>query len=128
MALRVRPLSAEEAAKVERLARSQTAPVRLARRDWVVKLSAEGATAPAIARRLGMSEKMARQWVERFNAEGPEGLDDRPRAGRPRAYDERERGRVIAKARGLPPKPEGAEAPPTCHWTLDRLQAELNKD
>lgn len=35
---------------------------------------------------------------------------------------------VIAKARGLPPKPAGVEVPPTCHWTLDRLQEELNKD
>jgi transposase len=35
---------------------------------------------------------------------------------------------VIAKARGLPPKPEGDEVPPTCHWTLDGLEAELNKE
>jgi transposase len=35
---------------------------------------------------------------------------------------------VIAKARSLPPKPTEGEVPPTCHWTLDRLQAELAKD
>jgi transposase len=35
---------------------------------------------------------------------------------------------VIAKARSLPPKPAEGEVPPTCHWTLDRLQAELAKD
>ncbi|HEV2122281.1 MAG TPA: hypothetical protein VGW38_05860 [Chloroflexota bacterium] len=34
----------------------------------------------------------------------------------------------MAKARSLPPKPEGEEVPPTCHWTLDLLQRELNKD
>jgi transposase len=38
---------------------------------------------------------------------------------------------VIAKARSLPPKPadgEEGEVPPTCHWTLDRLQVELAKE
>jgi transposase len=35
---------------------------------------------------------------------------------------------VIAKARALPPKPEGAEVPLTCHWTLDGLTAELNRE
>ncbi len=35
---------------------------------------------------------------------------------------------VIAKARGLPPKPAEGEVPPTCHWTLGRLQQELVQD
>lgn len=60
-----------------------------------------------------------------------DGLDDAPRSGRPRTYPEDVYSRVVAKARGLPPKPaEGdadGEVPPTCHWTLDRLQAELAK-
>jgi transposase len=68
--------------------------------------------------------------MERFNAAGLDGLDDAPRAGRPRTYPEDAYSRVIAKARELPPKPaEGeGELPPTCHWTLDRLQAELAKE
>ena len=35
---------------------------------------------------------------------------------------------MVAKARGLPPKPADVEVAPTCHWTLDRLQAELAKE
>jgi transposase len=35
---------------------------------------------------------------------------------------------VIAKARGLPPQPADGEAPPTGHWTLDRLPQEVAKD
>jgi transposase len=37
---------------------------------------------------------------------------------------------VVAKARSVPPKPAAGagEVRPTCHWTVDRLQAELAKD
>jgi hypothetical protein len=55
-------------------------------------------------------------------------LDDARRAGRLRTFPEDAYSRVIAKARGLPPKPEQAEVPPTCHWTLGRLQAKLAKE
>jgi hypothetical protein len=51
-----------------------------------------------------------------------------PRLCRPRTYDEDTDSRVIAKARGLPPRPTDGDVPPTCHWTLDRLQQELAKD
>ena len=128
MALFVRELTAEERAQIERLVRAEAAPVRLVRRARIVKLSAEGVTAPAVAERLGLSEKTARLWVRRFDADGLAGLDDAPRCGRPPTYTEEQRGRVIAKARGLPPPPDGGAVPPTCHWTLDRLEAELGKD
>jgi transposase len=128
MALYVRDLTDEERAKLARLARSQTAPVRLARRAEIVLRSAAGATAPAIARGLGLADKTVRAWVERFNAAGLEGLDDAPRPGRPPTYTEEHRGRAVAKARGLPPKPAEGDVPPTCHWTLDRLAAELNRE
>jgi transposase len=131
MALRVRELTKEEQAKIERLVSSQTAPVRLVRRAWIVKLSSEGASALEIARRLEVAEKVPRLWIRRFNVQGLDALDDAPRSGRPETYTEEEKSRVIAKARGLPPKPEGPEGqelPPTCHWTLDLLERELNKE
>lgn len=128
MALRVREVTDEERAKLARLVRAQTAPVRLVARARLVLLALEGLTAPQVAARAGVSAKTARQWITRFNAAGLAGLDDAPRAGRPRTYAEPERGAVIAKARSLPPKPEGMAVPPTGHWTLDRLQEELAKD
>jgi len=128
MALHVRALTEEERTKIERLTRAQTAPVRLARRAQIIQLAADHLTVPRIARRLDMSEKAVRQWVTRFNQAGLDGLDDAPRAGRPPTYGEGERSRVMAKARGLPPKPTEGEVPPTCHWALDRLQEELAKD
>jgi transposase len=128
MAMYVRELTAEERERLTRLARAQTAPVRLARRAEIVLRSARRETAPAIARQLGLAEKTVRRWLERFDVAGLAGLDDAPRSGRPRTYTEEHRGRVIATARALPPKPEQGELPPTCHWTLDRLAAELNRE
>lgn len=128
MALHVRELTDEERAKIERLARSQTAPVRLSRRAKIIQQSALGKTVPTIGMELGLCERIVRVWLRRFDKEGLEGLEDKPRGGRRRTYSEEVRSRVIAKARSLPPKPEGAEVGPTCHWTLDGLQAELNKE
>jgi transposase len=130
MTLTLRALADEEREKIERLVRAQSAPVRLVRRARIIQLAAQGLTAPAIAQQLGVSEKAVRQRLERFAVEGMAGLDDAPRSGRPRTYTEDVYSRVVAKARGLPPKPEDGAGgvPPTGHWTLDRLQAELAKD
>lgn len=128
MALQLHPLTDEERTKVERLARAQSAPVRLVRRARIIQLAAQGQTAPVIARQLGVSEKAVRQWLKRFAVAGLAGLEDAPRSGRPPTYQPDVANHVIAKARSLPPKPAEGEVPPTCHWTLDRLQAELAKD
>jgi transposase len=128
MALYVRELTSDERTKLQRLAKAQTAPVRWARRAAIILRSAERQTVPTIARDLGLAARTVRIWVERFNAAGVDGLDDAPRTGRPPTYTEDHRSRVIATARGLPPKPASGELPPTCQWTLDRLQAELARD
>lgn len=128
MALYVREVAEAEHAKLTQIVRAKTAPVRLVERARIVLLSAQGLAAPRIAAQVGASEKTTRQWIKRFNAAGLAGLDDAPRAGRPPTYSEAVRSRVIVKARGRPPQPEGAEVPPSCHWTLDRLQAELNRE
>jgi transposase len=128
MALRVRDVTEDERAKLERIMRAKTAPVRLAERARIVLAALEGLTVPQVAARVGVSEVTARQWIRRYNAAGLAGLEDAPRSGRPVTYADDAQSRVIAKARSLPPKPAGAEVPPTCHWTLDRLQEELAKD
>ncbi len=128
MALQLRPVTDEEQTKIERLARAPSAPVRLVRRAGIIRLATQGQTVPVIARHLGVSEKAVRHWLKRFGAAGMEGLEDAPRSGRPRTYHPDVTNQVIAKAHSLPPKPKEEETPPTCHWTLDRLQAELAKD
>ena len=44
----------------------------------------DGMSRADAARVGGMDRQTLRDWVHRFNEEGPEGLTDRPRAGRPR--------------------------------------------
>ena len=39
---------------------------------------------PAAGRAVGLSPQAAYIWLKRYNAEGVEGLTDRPRSGRPR--------------------------------------------
>ena len=128
MAVRVRDVTADERAKLERVVRATTAPVRLVERARIVLGALTGLTAPQVAAQVGVSAATARQWIRRFNAAGLAGLDDAPRSGRPRTYTNEVHSRVIAKARSLPPKPAGDDVPPPCHWTLDRLQEELHQD
>jgi transposase len=70
-------------ATLQRLEKKETDP-RRARRLRIIILAITGFTAPAIALSLGMSRRAAQEWVERFNREGLQGLNDR-RGGNRRA-------------------------------------------
>ena len=48
----------------------------------------DGMSRDEAARAAGMDRQTLRDWVHRYNAEGIEGLRDRPRPGRPCALDE----------------------------------------
>src|SRR4051794_25879431 len=61
---------------------------RAARRMLALALVLEGASRDEAARAAGMDRQTLRGWVHRYNAEGVEGLRDRPRPGRPCALDE----------------------------------------
>src|SRR5215831_16388539 len=107
MTVSVRDVTDGERMKLAQIVRARTAPVRLVERARIILLSLDGLSAPQIATQLGMSAKTVRHWITRFNATGLAGLDDAPRAGRPATYTQDEQSRVIARARSLPPKPEG---------------------
>ena len=61
---------------------------RAARRMLALALVLEGSSREEAARAAGMDRQTLRDWVHRYNAEGVEGLRDRPRPGRPCALDE----------------------------------------
>ncbi|MGX8904727.1 helix-turn-helix domain-containing protein [Streptomyces netropsis] len=83
-----------------------------------------------IASRLGYGHKTVRKWPHRFNAQGLDGLGDRPGCGRKRRITEAERSRIIGLVRCDPPgrlvrEPSGdlaaeEESAPGV-WTLDPL-------
>jgi transposase len=124
MALRLRALTSEETAEIERLARSRTAPARLAERARIIRLAGAGKSAPAIARELGASVETARRWLKRFDARGLDGLADAPRGGRPATYTPEQVGEVIAAALS-DPRTLGL---PFASRTLDRLAAYRNEE
>ncbi len=68
------------AADLRRLAGRARTPAA-ARRMLAVALVLEGVSRRDAARQCGMERQTLRDWVHRFNAEGPEGLYDRPRPG-----------------------------------------------
>jgi transposase len=122
--LTVRPLTAEEAETLERLARSRTAPARAVERAAIVWQAHQGARVPVIAARLGVCAATVRTWLHRFNADGLAGLADAPRAGRPATYPPEVVGELIAASLTKPDElglPFGS-------WTLDRLATYLNEE
>jgi transposase len=72
---------------LRRLAR-QESNGRVACRLLGVANALDGMSRGQAARQAGMNRQTLRDWVIRFNAEGVEGLRDRPKSGRPRAMSE----------------------------------------
>lgn len=71
--------SAGELRRLERLCRN----VAQARRLLAIALVMDGQSRTDAATAAGMDRPSLRDWVHRFNAEGPAGLVDKPRSGRP---------------------------------------------
>ena len=55
----------------------------VARRALAIAMVIDGYPRATAAELAGMDRQTLRDWVHRFNAEGLEGLSDRPRPGRP---------------------------------------------
>src|ERR687898_125550 len=77
-------ISAEE---LRRLARQETNG-RVACRLIALANVRDGMSREQAARQAGMDRQTLRDWVIRFNAEGVEGLGDRPKSGRPSWLDD----------------------------------------
>ena len=124
IALRVRPLTAEETTELQRRVTSRTLPARVVERAKMVWSVHAGERAPAVAGRLDVGAEVVRDWVKRFNAAGLAGLEDRPRSGCPPTYTPEQVGEVIAAALS---DPRGLGLP-FGSWTLSRLEAYLNEE
>ena len=76
-----------DAGELRRLAR-RSRDTRQTRRLLALAAIRDGMSRAAAAAVGGMDRQTLRDWVHRFNAEGPEGLVDRPRPGLPRRLGE----------------------------------------
>jgi len=124
MALKLQKLTAAEQSAIEKLARARTAPARAVERARLILLADMGKRVSAIAQALALTEPTVRTWLKRFNEAGLDGLQDRPRAGRPVTYQPEHVAEVIATALT---DPRQLHQPFAC-WTLDRLATYLNEE
>jgi hypothetical protein len=74
-------LTAEEQAELERRIRAATSPQRDVRRARIILACAEGGSAEAVARRVGVGSGTVERWRSRFLKRRLEGLQDEPRPG-----------------------------------------------
>lgn len=91
-------LTATEVRKLTGWLRAGTTPQRLVRRARVILGSAAGLGSRALARQEQMSRTTARRWLARFVAKRCDGLNDRPRSGRPLAIKSTTHALVVALA------------------------------
>src|SRR3954470_12173585 len=118
----LRSLSPEERQAVEDLSNSRPADARAVERAGIIAAVAAGEKVAPAARRLGVSRPTIYRWVQRFNLQGPAGLHDMPRSGRPATYPPEQVAEALAAAL-TDPQSLGL---PYGSWTLDRLQDYLN--
>lgn len=123
MTIRLRAMTAAEVETIKRWASSRTGPARLVERAKIIWLSQQGEGGTEVAHELRLHPASVRKWLKRFNAAGLEGLQDKPRSGKPPTYTPDEVGEVIATALTNP----SALGLPFSSWTLDRLEAYLNE-
>jgi hypothetical protein len=79
-------LTADERAALQRRAQTPTLPFRDVQRARLILYAADGLPDKDIAARVDCHPEVVSKWRRRFCAEGIEGLNDRPRAGRPRRF------------------------------------------
>ena len=110
------------ATELRALARGDASP-RKVKRLLAIANALDGMSFTAAALAAGMERQALGDAVKRYNAEGLDGLDDRPRSGRPRKLDaEQEKELAAIVVAGPDPEKDGFSA-----YTLDDLCA-LAKD
>lgn len=82
--IRLRALTIEESAEIDRIVASRTESLRRVQRARIIKSMADDPdlTASDAGQLAGFkSNAIGPMWVKRFNEEGVSGLEDRPRSG-----------------------------------------------
>jgi transposase len=114
-------LTASQRRFLKRLVRRPTAQQRQATRARIVLLASAGLANAAIARKLGIAPNTVGKWRKRFYQEGFDGLADRKRSGRPRAFP----AAVAAYAKVVACELPRTRGVPLSRWSLPELRAEL---
>jgi transposase len=100
-------LAPEDRSTIQGWLRSGKTEQRLADRGRIVLAAAEGKSTIAIARAGGWRPATVSKWRVRFARMGCIGLQDAPRPGAERRYDEKTRQRILARLDTAPPYGHG---------------------
>ena len=123
------PVDEKEERQIHKLASSRHAPGNWITRAKMIVGSWAGKRTTVIAQELGCHPQTVRERIARFNAEGVDGLGDRPGAGWKPRLTEQERGMLILLARSDPPGKAvrmgdelcAPEPDKVAEWSLDAL-------
>jgi len=115
----VRQPTDREREELERMLRQEVG--RVAMRVQIIMLSVRRYTASQIAEIQQTSDVTVYTWLDRFDEEGPQGLYDRPRSGRPSKIDQ-EAQKMIETCLTQPPTKQGYNF---SHWTIPLLTQHL---
>jgi len=113
-------LTASQRRFLKALVRRHTAQQRQVTRARIVLLAAAGLANAAIARKLGLAPNTVGKWRKRFCQEGFDGLADRKRSGRPRAFPP-----VVAYTKAVACELPRTRGVPLSRWSLAELRDEL---
>ena len=102
--------------RLEEWLRTRTTPQRQVERARIVLGSADGLSGYELMEQLGLSRPTIQRWLDRYEAAGIEGLEDRSRSGRPRTISPEVVEEVVQKTTQEEPA-EGT------HWS-SRIMAE----
>jgi transposase len=94
--------------KLRRIIAAATSPQRLVLRAKIALAAGTGGSNAEIARDLGCSVRIVREWRGRFAVDGVPGIFGKPRTGRPETHGPSARPAVAAVATSLPPDGETA--------------------
>src|SRR4051794_26007394 len=120
--MRLAPLvvADEDRVVLESTARSRTAAARDVQRARIVLLAADGWSNRAIGVEVGLHCNQVAVWRDRYRDEGPAGLVDTERPGRPPVYDADDVILLVKTATETPPEPAS-------RWTMEALARRLNE-
>lgn len=111
-------LPSDEKQHLDGLVRRVTAPQREVFRARIILLADDGLSSRDIALQLDCDEDTVGKWRLRYAEQGPKGLRDLPRSGRPRTFSAEQVASVLHMATQWP-KDNGI---PVSHWDAALLQ------
>lgn len=119
----IRKLTKTERQEVENLFRKGPNN-RVRKRAHAIRLSAMGYTVTQIAEILGCNRQSVHNWLYMFEQNGPQGLCDKPRSGRPAIATIDYRTKLVEAIKTNPRK----IGYPFTVWTLTRIRAHMARE